>query len=697
MSRGISGPFTAASLRETRALVAAEGRGYVVVSDGLRDLCLRFARDGVRVVTSGWALPTTAHWLALRGALEPDRKAEVERRVAGGEDERDALRAVGFPPHELDRAVAGYAASLLLDALFWRDPTVDAGAGEPTFAERLHQGHEVTRQLTVGAEPVLEAVRTRLDDALGVSKLSATLAFSVTTTGDEAARAHLAGCDGTFEGELLERILSRPGTHGDALVDEFRCGELALIGNLARLAEGGVVEVAPLPPDPEGDRERCAAMAEALPAAACELVRRLALGKACADLEDAPGAARHLARAGWLLIGERRHEEAVEPLQRALRHEPSDLEALKGKVEALWTLERRDEGSSAAQELGGLLLTAGLPDQARRVVTAALEVRENSALLKLLVGALEQLGDKQQAGRLRSSVALQLRKEGRAAEADRYERGEEAAPATSAGPSARLRVPRRPPKVATFVAAGVALVAGAGVALAYQELASRRDYAAAVDAARSRLAAGDDAGELVTLFPAEWTGPSEVGAATEQLRQRLPEYGRDQEVARRLRELIRYADTQDLSAVLGALRAAEAETPVLEAELQAVRAHFDARRQRVLRDADDLKRLTKPPRQVDAAFALAQEMLGPEYPRLAEVLDDPRLRAPVSLESRPPGAAVTLEGVALGVETPVVVELPLRGTVDVRLELPGYADLEAEAVLADLDEPRVVYELERSR
>lgn len=691
MSEATSGPYTPAFLRRALELFEDQ-RGWLVVSDGTRDLCWVCAREGVRAHLRGFQAPAHATWLELR----PDQEQKVAAARAQGADEREALRKAGVPPSQLDLAGRALLAQLPVDALFWDEPMADAGIGDPPFAERLLRRDLAVVGASAPLPTVLAEVRDRASKSAPNLKKLPTLAVSVVTTGEAAARKHLAALADPLERRVLERVLAKPGLHGDQLLQALACGDGRLVACLTRLVDAKVVQAERLPVDGRSRRQALAGEAAALEAAPDELTRRLWLAGAGEHLKEARAASRHLTRAGWLCTEQGRQNEAAELFARALGHDAEDLEALQGRVSSLWALTREEEAAQLAEPLARTYLALGLPGQARQVALRALESRETGALLELAVQAHVDLGDLRGAGKLLDGLTLQLRKEGRARDAERA--AQRLADLRSQGEK-RDKGPRRPGPAVTvspaskLVALAASLLAPLLVGAFYwqrQELEGRRAYADAARAAGEHVARGEHELALSAL-PPTLPGSSELTRRMQDLRREAEALQRDAKARTRAEEVLAVTWKQDLPLALEQLRALQPLTPALRSALDGVISRAEA----ILQDArEERQQVSSASRTGDLQVPFDNARRFQEkYVNVPGELAQAQVW--IEIDSEPSGAHVVWRGQPTTRRTPLRVEIPVVGERELRLELEGYEPLETKVRFAELQGPAPRFALKK--
>ncbi|MEZ6186810.1 MAG: tetratricopeptide repeat protein [Planctomycetota bacterium] len=369
--RHTSGPLTVASLASALECLRPTG-GHVAVSDGRREAYFVFTMAGVRIVVSGFAPPSLSQWLVLGGYVDETQQEALAKAHRSGQDERETLVELGISPDSIREGARSLGVQLLLDCLFWPKAHFEAGSGRPYYLERLKRDGVSERTLPTPLKNMLQDIHTALREVAGARGTFPTLDVSLVTTSSEGARARQEASGDGLEKHLLECLLSRPGISAHELRAMLGCGEAAVMRRVHDLSAAGLLTADPRPPAREEWEGRAAATREHLEAQPInQLVLRLALAALLQQLEDPSAAARQLDRAGWLLFGQRRHDEALEAFNEALALAPTDLEALQGRVSSLTSLERGRAAAEAAVDLGQRYLEHGLPNQAKLVLAQA--------------------------------------------------------------------------------------------------------------------------------------------------------------------------------------------------------------------------------------------------------------------------------------------------------------------------------------
>jgi tetratricopeptide (TPR) repeat protein len=328
---GLNGPYDVKHAGAALELIKGSNRGYLAVCDGRRDVCLLFAQGGLRMTWRGLELPSLVDWMVAQGDLRPDEAKRVSAAKTRLVDERQALLDARVSEGRVDKAARSLMGRVALDALLWDRPQCDANQGEPPFRDDLWGDGVGSLRAGSGMKSLVEGLIAKLEDVSGTLEVLSTAEVSVVTTGESKARERLQGAQGSLEGRLLEWVLNKPGVHGSELLETLGCGEIALASLLAALSRLELVKVSPLERD---EKVRLRQGQLTLGRSLAELPRRLWLAAIGAQLGDRAGAARHEARAGWLLVDAGRYREALERFGRALAQAPADLEALRGRVHA---------------------------------------------------------------------------------------------------------------------------------------------------------------------------------------------------------------------------------------------------------------------------------------------------------------------------------------------------------------------------
>ena len=684
---GTQGPYDVAHLGAALEAIQGSSRGYLAVCDGTRDVCVLFGQGGLRITARGFALPRLGDWLEVQGELRPDEAQRLQRlRGDDHADERELLTAAQVSEARIEKGARSLMGRVVLDALCWDAPHCDSNVGEAPFVDQLWGPGVQVLRATTGMQPLIEGLLGRLREVDGVLAERPSLEVSVLTTSESKARERLGDAEETLEGRLLAAVLAKPGIHGDQLLEQLGCGEIALLSMLAALVRLELLKVSPLKRDESGRIEQAEL---ALRRSLAELPRRTWLGQVTLDAGDRPGAARHLARAGWLLVDQRRHREAHERFGEALSQAPEHLAALRGRVHVLWELDRAEEAAEDSGKLGRALLDAKLPTHARQVLDRATRAREKLHLEQLLLEAYVELGDRRGIQSLGRSLLVKLEKKGRGAEVDAV-KALLADEATQGGAPV-MHVPQRRAsaalKASSAFACCAALGLGAWAWLSWSELVERRAYAQASSRAQAQLGEDVDLDELEQLFPASAATATAAGVAVADLRDELALLRKDQESATWLNNNLRYAWEQDVEKVIRILDGVDAETLALRRPVRALRERADAH----LDEARNLQRrlqgVTRD-RNLDRAYRMGRRLLD-EFKNVPSVIQDrKRSRVPIKIDSEPTGALVSWQGVQVGA-TPMIVELNLIDSSALELQRQDHATVELEVRFDELGGPEL--------
>jgi len=690
---GICGPYDLERAGAALELIKGSNRGYLAVCDGRRDVCFQFAQGGLRVTWRGLDLPSLGDWMLFQGELRPQEAERLAQARGKTQDEREALTAIRVPEGRIDKGARSLMGRLALDALCWDQPHCDASLGEAPFRDDLTGDDVVSLRAGSGMQPLVEGLLSRLRGAGETLAAVPSALVSVVTTSEVKARERLEGSKDSLEGRLLERVLAKPGVHGAELLEDLGCGDMALVSLLAALTHLELLKVTPLPRDEADRREQGELL---LNRSLAELPRRLWLGAIALEQGDRALAARHEARAGWLLVDSGRYREALERYGKALSQSPGDLEAQRGRVHVLWSLERVEEAAEDSVLLGRGLLEAGLPTHARKILEEATRARERIPLERLLLQALLQTGERRAAQELGASLLERLTKKGHSEDAQRVQALLDKELGARPGAVLISRGPRRASgllKAGSGLSSLLCLGLVAGAWLGWSDLTERRAYALSATQAQSWLEGDVDLDQLDQLFPEENVSGTPAGVATGNLRSELELLRKDEEAGARLRELLRLAWDQDIEKAIRILDGAEAQTSALRQPLRLLReeagAHLDDARNTQRR----LQGLTKG-RSLDRAFRVARRLLK-DFSNVPSVINDrKRSRVAVRIDSKPSGALVHWQGLQVGA-TPMIVEINLVDVSQLVLERQGYKSVEREIIFAELEQPQLLITLTR--
>lgn len=705
--RTIGGTFDIAGANRALDLLRREKLyGSLTITDGLQDLCAFFTRGGLRVLASGRPLPSLRSRLFQQGQLTPeDAKAidagleEARESQSGGKlvDERELLIARGFKPQELDLVAAELILDVLMGCFLWDGADFELRTGEPN-QEVMSRRDLPALTLSVGVDKLLERLKgemRKVKDVRGAVP-SAQALVQPTAKGSEAlnaGRPPIPGPESKVFARLLREIVNEPGASVRHLALRSLTGEVVMAERLQTLVKAGFVKLTRARHDQKAELERLRKMEESLDQALNQLMRRVRVAQVAADQGEGKRAARHMARAGGLLLEAGRSEEASRTFSEALGHAEDDLEAREGLVQSLWATGREDDAASASEELGKRYLELNLPGRARRVLEKALGFKEETSTLQLLVTSLVKLDRSAAAAEAGERLINRLRREGKLDEArsladELMQVGDEEARQKLARAAGVDRI-----KVAILV--GFALLLG-GVYFVAHGINKRRDaYRLAAREISAGLAAAKTLEEFepslqsaidrLQTFPAE----GEVGPKAAAARDRLRAVQKDCHLARELSGLLPWREHTNIDTLrtrvdeLGSQIVSPAlGNPLgqLREEIAEFLAKFEARQR-------ELRRLTgRKPRgeELQAVFELGKATRQ-EFRALPERLY--HVYVPVLIESRPPGASIVVDKVPYEDKTPIQVNVPLRGPLPIELSLAGHKPVKVELLFNSLEGP----------
>ncbi|RMG13771.1 MAG: PEGA domain-containing protein [Planctomycetota bacterium] len=695
------------SVRALEQLEEANLHGALTVSDGLVDVGFLFTRGGLRLVSAGRPLPSLAARLAEQGLLGAQERQQVEAIRAGRRrpppdvdprSERELLLGLrlGVGPEEVDGAARAIVGEAFLSCLFWPDPRYELTLGEPN-PELLQRRDLSALTLSLGVKALIAEVKARVRAIGDVLRTVSDLRVVVepTPAGREAvaAKAPLGEGPGAVRrARLLRAVVEEPGSSGRDLAARLRFSEVELASRVHELTTRGLLATARRPPDPEEELERIRAMEAGIDEALSQLLRRVRLADDSARLGDAPRAARHMARAGGLLLGAGRAEEALRTFQGALKYSEDDLEAREGYVQSLWGTRRDAEAATAAEELGRRYLELNLPTRARRVLERALGFQESASGLDLLVRSYVKLKKPKLAAEAGQRLVNRLRREGRAEEAR-----ELAAKLLQLGDDADRRkllraagLDRR--KVAALVVLGG--VASLGFFPARAEEARRERYAALVRRLQGELGGVRDLrAARGAMTPAIADAdvlagePGATGARARALAEDLRAVVADCERVAPLLAYLPWREQPDIDHVLARLRVqGEARSQALATPLKRLREELEAYRAAAQRAAAEVRALGP----TADAYARAVDVRR-RFANVPSVLRSATVA--VELVSAPPGAVVRYGGTRYSQRTPLVLQVPLKGVRELRLSLEGHEEVRRQIDFAAIEPQRMRIEL----
>ena len=724
--RTIGGAFDVAGANRAIDLLRDESLyGSLTITDGLQDLCAFFTRGGLRLLASGRPLPTLRERLVAQGQLEAEAARSIDLALEEGKaqgsrlrDERELLlNAHGFKPGDLDAISAEVVLEILMGCLLWEHADFELRTGEPD-REVMTRRDLPALTLSVGVDKLLERFKSRLRVVKDVRHTvpSARATVEPSPAGRERiAQNQPVGPPGPAQAterreltRLLRRIVEEPGSSVRHLALRLLTGEVDLAAQLQPLIKEGLVKIAFARADQRAELERLRQMEEALDQALNQLMRRVAVARSAAGQGETKRAARHMARAGGLLLQAGRNDEAARTFEEALGHADEDLEAREGFVQSLWATGREDEAARQSDELGRRYLDLNLPGRARRVLERALGFREETSTLELLVDSLVKLDRSGPAAEAGERLINRLRREGKLDEAralaDKLmSTGDEKTRERLARAAGVDRI-----KIAIAVAFGLFSLGGT---YALGQVNGARDEfrtaaagvrealggAASIEQIERGLQTGLDA--LRPLAARE----DQIGAHAAQVVLNLEATQKDCHLQRRLAALLPWKSHHDVDELRGRVgeiarevRSSALGAPVadLRRELDGFVERFDERRNQLLALAE-----RKPSgAELEEVYALVKATrleFGSLPQRLGQVY------LPVRIETVPEGADVSVDGSRYESKTPLYVNLGLRGALVVELEMEGFESVRAELHLDGLEGPvfrrELVPELDESR
>lgn len=683
---GLCGAYTPAAAR--RALTLA-GRpfacGWLVVTDGRRDLALLFTTSGVKALAAGFSFPRLARRLLDTGRVRAEELTRLETALGRRRSEQEALTAIGLAPDLVTEAAAEVVGQVALDAVFWSAPTFEAAAGEGDPELRDRRDVEVLTLNARGVKALVQNVSERLSELGPVHRALPSLRVTLREgpraserSASLSARAIevltvLAREPGLVAADLPERLAAtgyaRPALHSVARDLQ----ELVARGLVATSTAVAAAEAA-LPPE----------------SGLGPLARRLWLAKLHFDAGDRRASARQLSRAGTQLLAQGRAVEASRCLAAAHGLQADDVEAHDGYVRALQACGKAEEARQEAEALARRYLGVRLPGRARRVLSPRFmqregaQEREETPLLLLQLEAHVALGEARPLAELSERVISRLCQEGHRREAQALADDLADRAADAAGRERVLRAAgvRAGSPVVGRIAAGLALLLGLGLFPTIDGLRARSAYARTVTEAAGALQLDPTAFDRVeALFAAAAAGSGDVAQAARGVQARAQEHRADLELLRRLRRALAAGDVE---VTLRACADMEPRTPSLRRLVEAARRAADERRSEALRATEELTLLLSRG-ELAAAYACARRLR-------AELRDVPGVLRGLSLDVRVtsnPGAKLRWNRAAFTVSTPFAAKLPVLEERLVEVSLAGHETLERVLDVTTLDGPDV--------
>lgn len=705
--RTIGGSFDIAGANRALDLLRREKLyGSLTITDGLQDLCAFFTRGGLRVLASGRPLPTLRGRLLEHEQLSPKDVAAVEAGLAearesqaGGKtvDERELLIAQGFKPQELDQVAAALIEEVLLGCLLWEGADFELRTGEPD-QEVMSRRDLDALTLSIGVDKLIEGFKSRMRTVKDVrtSVPSARALVQPTAEAREvvnSGKPPIPGPEGRMFGKLLREIVNEPGSSVRHLALRSLTGEVEMAKRLQMLVKADLVKLTRARLDQKAELERLREMEESLDQALNQLLRRVRVAQVAADQGEGQRAARHMARAGGLLLEAGRNDEATRTFNEALGHAEGDLEAREGLVQSLWATGRQDEAAAESEELGKRYLELNLPGRARRVLEKALGFKEETSTLQLLVTSLVKLDRGGAAAEAGERLINRLRREGKLDEArslaeELMQVGDEAARQKLARAAGVDRV-----KVAILLVA--ALLLGVTYFVASGINQDRDAYRLAAQEASGGLRGARSLEEFEGQLQSAITRlesfqePEDIAARASQSVTSLRAIQKDCHLARELSGLLPWQEHTNLDSLRVRVDelATRIKSPALGGPLGVLRgqlndffAKFEAR-QRKLRQLAAGKPTGA---ELEAVFELGKATRQ-EFRALPERLY--QVYVPILVETSPPGASIVVDKAPYETKTPVHVNVGLRGPLPIELELAQHKPVKVELLFSSLEGP----------
>lgn len=711
----LSGELTLDDLsRALGLLLDRQLAGALTITDGAKDLCLAFAGGGVRIYGAPRPLPTIRARLVAKGVMKARDAKETGRQLrirsldeatrdAAREEREHLIEELELPAAQVDEAIAEVIRDALLATAFWdaacfeltSEPDPDLGGRRdlPTLA--LPAGaHALVSELQQALRLTGEVARLR--ERFGDLDRRA----AATAKGKEAFERRQPLGEGPGRA-LRERFLVQAVKQPVELrlaPEQLRVGEYELLARVAELADEGYVELQRRAPSEDERQERARAMEAGLARALDPTLRRSRLALAWAALGDGEQAARHLARAGCELQAQGRGADALERHAKALALAPDDVEVLEGFVQSAWGVQV-EQALAHSLPLARRYLQLGLHARARRTLERALARTESTEGLELMMEVHLAQRRTDAALEVGERLALRLRREGRADEA----RALAARLLALGDPKAREKIMRAAGvdkrKVAALLALG-ALIGSTFVPVQAQAKVRER-YREQVARVRDVLGTPRPLGEVGPVLASLRDELEQLASEAEDdplVTSAVPDMAR--EVVAEL-ELIR-SDCQNGAELLELLP--WQDSPDVESlhqrvsELQPRSVAFERPRRRLLEQLNELRARAEAAQAKlslmgpsDEAVALARSMQQ-EFRSMPQLLSRTFVR--LRVESEPTGARVRFDGIDYTSPTPLELQLPLRGTRELRLTLTHHEPLVRTIALETLEGPTLAYTLQ---
>lgn len=677
---GLCGAYSPASAGRALALAGRPfACGWLVVTDGVRDLALLFTTSGAKALAAGFSFPRLGQRLLEKGRVRSAELARLGEAVKKHRGEQEALVAIGVAPDVVIDTAAEVVGQVVLDAVFWSTPMFEAAGGEAGAELLDRRDVEVLTLNARAAKALVQHLAERLSELAAVHRAVPSLRVALS----EGPRANERSASLSARAVEILTVLSRePGVVAEKLPDQLAAMGYArptlhgLARDLKELITRGIVVTASAPAEPEPARPPETGLAP--------LPRRLWLAKLHFDAGDRRASARQLSRAGTQLLAQGRAIDASRCLAAAHGLQADDIEAHDGLVRALLACDRKDDARQEAEGLARRYLDVRLPGRARRVLAPRLQEREETPLLLLQLEALLALGEARALAEAAERTISALLQEGHRREAQELADALADHAADTAGRDRILRAGgmRAGSPVVGRVAIGLMVALALLLLPAIDALRARTAYAGTVSTAASALLADPAAFDAVeALFEPVAAGSGDVALAARRVLARTQEHREDHEALQRLRRAMAAADVE---AVLRACADTTPRTESLRAIVAELQRSADERRAEALRATEELTLLVSRG-ELPAAYACARRLLQ-EYPDAPGVLRGLALDVRVTSNA---GARLRWNRSAFPQPTPFTAKLPLLEDRHVEVSLAGYETVERVLSVRDLAGPDV--------
>jgi tetratricopeptide (TPR) repeat protein len=420
MKLDLRGELTNTRLAEVlRNLKSQQYYGTFLISDGPREKCFFFARGGLRMAKSNCRLITVGSYLKAQGVLvgASAQSYDLELQQSGGKPlARHVICGLAqIDTATFDRHERSLMASEFMETVFWRNCCFEYRAGDPE--QEAYQQNLNTSLLSMGIKDFVDELISSTTKARDLKRVvpDVDVIVQITEAGQLIAQNPPAGT----ALDVIAALARLEQTRIRALAQALNgWTEYDLIWKLNEWYISGWVDLI-IPQVTEDEvLNRIRSLEEGLDQAISPIMRRQALAKTYKTNNDQQSAARHFKKAGQLLLGAHRHQDASRDLREAYELIPEDFEAHEGLVDALYASKSNDQARQEAEQLSRRYFDLGLSNRARLILEKAIQTGDRTLDVRnLLVRAYLKLGRSQKALELGREVCDDLRANGREQEA----------------------------------------------------------------------------------------------------------------------------------------------------------------------------------------------------------------------------------------------------------------------------------------